>query len=120
MDWINIIVAIIGGIGLGNIITHYLSGRENKKERIFNKKEEAYLGLLHSIYLAAIEPSEKSSKNYALWQTRVSIVGSPDVIKFAKNFVDNLPNSQERYTAFDNLVNSIRNDLNIDTRKIKQ
>lgn len=52
MDWIS----IIGGIGIGGIatsvLTQYFSANENKKERIFNKKEAAYNGLLEALFNA--------------------------------------------------------------------
>ncbi len=116
---LNYLISILGAIGLGSLITvivkHFLSTSFEDRKFITLEKKEAYLGLLDSLQRAAVDPSDENSKLYAFWQTRISLVGSSEVIKYTKDIVDtNSPKKRElRNKAFHNLVSSMRKDLNI-------
>lgn len=60
-----------------------------------------------------MNPSDKSSKEYALWQTRVELFGSSKVSKYVQDIIDTNPGSQERNVAFNSLISSMRADLGI-------
>jgi len=111
----SLIVSLIGGIGIGSVITTIITTVSRKKEkineRIYNEKRSAYLGLLSSLYKAAVEPSDKSSKEYALWQTNIQLFGSKNVVNYAQEIVDTIPGSLERNKAFNGLINAMREDL---------
>lgn len=126
MDWLTIVGSILGGIGIGQIAAQYLSARENKKERIFNKKEIAYLGLLEALNSFDMNPSMQ--KNYELLHRKILLVGSPDVVKSSLaiiGFGPIYPGSSEiekrinqRQKIIDDLTEAMRIDLNIDKRKL--
>lgn len=111
-------ITLIGGIGIGSIIssvfTKYFEAKEKFKDRVFDKKETAYLGLLEAYHDAAAKPSDKSAKNYAYWQARVDLVGSQEVTFYAQKLVDTAPNSPERAEAQDKILNAMRKDLKIE------
>jgi len=117
MDMQTIVLSALGGIGIGTIIQVVISVYAKKKElletRAYKEKRYAYLGLLNSIHNAAVHPSDENSKAYALWQTRVDLFGSIEVSKYAQQIVDTTPHSKERDVAFDNLLSSMRKDLNV-------
>jgi hypothetical protein len=122
MDW-QTGIALVGVFGLGGIfqsaLTHWLGRKKDKAERVFEEKKEAYIGLIEALYAATIEPNGKSAKDYGHWHIRTQLVGSPGVIEFSETLRDSKPHSPERKNAMENLFQEMRNDLNIDIRKLK-
>lgn len=115
MEWV---LPLIGGLGLGSLlksaIDHFITRRAAVSDRLYQEKREAYLGLLDALHRAAVEPSDKNSKNYALWQTRCELFGSPKVARFAQEIVDtNAGPPAERDRAFQGLVHAMRQDLSL-------
>ena len=113
MEWI---LPLVGGLGLGSllksIIDHFNTRRATVKDRLYQEKREAYLGLLGALHKAAVRPSDENSKDFALWQTRCQLFGSHGVDRFAQAIVDtNDASRAERETAFQGLVESMRKDL---------
>jgi hypothetical protein len=110
------ILALIGGLGIGSLLTkivdYYLNRNTSKRTRLYEEKREAYLGLLDSLSKAAISPSDENSKLFALWQTRVEIFGSKEAAIAVQGIIDtnNGPKAdRERY--FHSLIQAIREDL---------
>ena len=113
---INTILAVFGGLGVGSLITslvtHYTNQKAKQKERRYEEKKDAYLGLLNSLHDAAVNPSDKASKSFALWQTKCQIFGSYNVSRYAQAIVDtNDGPREERELAFQSLLDAIRKDL---------
>lgn len=115
MDW-TLVSGVVGGLGLGTLInslyTSYSSQKSVRVQRLYGEKRDAYIGLLNALHVAAISPSNESSKNYALWQTKCSLFGSKDVIEAAQMIVETNDNRKRRDIAFDSLLNAMRKDLN--------
>lgn len=113
MEWV---LPLLGGLGLGSLlkslIDHFNMRRAVTKDRLYQEKREAYLGLLGALHKAAVHPSDANSKDFALWQTRCQLFGSPDVSHFAQAIVNtNAAARIERAAAFNGLVESMRKDL---------
>lgn len=113
---VNTFLAVLGGLGVGSLlnslITHFTNQRSKQKERRYEEKKAAYIGLLTSLHDAAVNPSDKNSKAYALWQTKCQIFGSEKVIKFSQEIVDtNDGSKEERNNALYSLLNAMRQDL---------
>jgi hypothetical protein len=113
MDWI---LPLIAGLGLGSLLKsvadHFMTRRASSHDRWYQEKREAYLGLLNALHEAATTPSDKNSKTYALWQTRCELFGSMDVAKYAQLIIDTNDGPRAaRSTAFRNLVNAMKSDL---------
>ncbi|EHL32313.1 hypothetical protein [Legionella drancourtii] len=112
----NTILALLGGMGVGslinNMITHYTNQKSKQKERRYEEKKAAYIGLLTSLHDAALNPSEKTAKSYALWQAKCQIFGSEKVTRFTQAIVDtNDGPKKDRETAFNLLLTAIQQDL---------
>ncbi len=113
LDWI---LPLIGGLGLGSLLTsfvnHFLNKRSQIDSRLYQEKREAYLGLLEALHKAAVSPSDLNSKNFALWQTRVNLFGSMGVSKSVEGMIatNDGPRS-ERDKVFRTLVDEMRLDL---------
>ncbi|MCB5278871.1 MAG: hypothetical protein LHW59_05055 [Candidatus Cloacimonetes bacterium] len=117
MSYLSLLITLIGGIGIGSVIQVVIANRARKKElfenRTYKEMRNSYIGLLNSLHNAAVNPSDKSSKEYALWQTRVELFGSSKVSKYVQDIIDTNPGSQERNVAFNSLISSMRADLGI-------
>lgn len=113
MEWI---LPLLGGLGLGSllksVIDHFISRRAVTKDRLYQEKREAYLGLLGALHKAAVRPSDANAKEYALWQARCQLFGSKDVSTFAQAIVDtNEGPRSNRNDAFTGLIDAMRDDL---------
>ncbi|MBB5571762.1 MULTISPECIES: hypothetical protein [Rhizobium] len=113
MEWV---LPLIGGLGLGSllksVIDNFNSRRAVMKDRLYQEKREAYLGLLAALHKAAVSHSDENSKEFALWQTRCHLFGSPDVSKFAQDIIDTNDRPRiEREEAFKGLLQAMRKDL---------
>jgi hypothetical protein len=118
------IISLMGAFGIGGGVTTAVGAwwnfKEKKKSAVFEEKRNAYTGLLNSLHDAALKNSQEAAKGYALWQTRVELVGSPDVIYYVQKMVDTIPGVKDRYQAFEGLTQSMREDLQIDLRPFKK
>jgi hypothetical protein len=113
MQWL---LPLIGGLGIGTllaqIVTHFMTRRASIRDRLYQEKREAYLGLLNALHNAATNPSDENSKAYALWQTRCALFGSTDVMMAAQEMVEtNDGPSERRNAAFQKLLRAMRVDL---------
>lgn len=112
------LATLVGGLGIGSILTtlmnYIFAGRSATKERLYREKRETYLGLLDALHRAAVEPSDASSKQFALWQTRVQLFGDDHghVAQAAQGIIDtNGGPNDKRISFFEQLINSMRRDL---------
>lgn len=113
MEWI---LPLVGGLGIGAVIKsavdHFNNRRAVSQDRLYQEKREAYLGLLGALHKAAVHPSDEHSKDFALWQTRCQLFGSPEVSKCCQAMVDtNDSGFVAREVAFKRLVEAMRQDL---------
>jgi hypothetical protein len=109
-------LAIFGALGIGaflsSITTQFMARRASDRNRLYEEKRTAYLGLLDALHNAAVHPSDESSKAYALWQTRCSLFGSPAVTRAAQEMVDtNDAPPERRNEVFQKLLRAMRDDL---------
>ncbi|QUP56393.1 hypothetical protein GO998_22140 (plasmid) [Ralstonia syzygii] len=88
----DLLSAMLGGLGLGavlkSIVDTALSKKSARQKIQYAEMREAYIGLLDALHKAAIEPSDKNSKDFALWQTRVQLFGSKDVAAAVQGIID--------------------------------
>jgi hypothetical protein len=113
MDWV---LPALGGLGIGAIlkliIDFYLSKNTNRQKLKYEEMKDSYIGLLDALHQAAIEPSDKNSKNFALWQTRVNLFGTENVSKAVQGIIDtNDGPREERNLYFNELLRAMKNDL---------
>lgn len=102
---VNTVLAVLGGLGVGSLlnslVAHFTNQSSKQKERRYEEKKNAYIGLLTSLHDAAVSPSDINSKAYALWQTKCQIFGSEKVVRFAQEIVDtNNGSKEDRNKAF--------------------
>jgi hypothetical protein len=113
MEWL---LPLLGGLGIGSLFTsifnHFVTRKATKDDRWYQERREAYLGLLKALHQAAVQPSEESSKGFALWQTQCNLFGASEVSKYAQAMVDTNDGPREaRHNAFEALIRAMRDDL---------
>jgi hypothetical protein len=113
MEWV---LPLVGGLGLGSllksVIDHFNAGRAVTKDRLYQEKREAYLGLLGALHKAAVQPSKENSKEFALWQTRCQLFGSLEVAQYVQAIIDSNEGPRAaRETAFKGMIEAMRTDL---------
>jgi len=84
MDW-NIVIAGLGGIGFGSLITTAIQlindNRNKKKNRIFEEKKLAYLEYIKIISESQLMPDKEASWKRTSAMARIELFGSDDVLK---------------------------------------
>ena len=92
------LVHLLTAFGLGSIITvimqFWLQSRAKISERSFSERKEVYVGLLEAYHEAAVNPSEKMSKNFAYWQMRCDLVAPLNVRKAIQRIVVSIMSSR--------------------------
>lgn len=115
MDWILLLGGLASGLGIGTLLqtvaSHFISRKSAVSDRLYQEKREAYLGLLDALQRAAVKHSNENAKNYAVWQHRCDLFGSPEVARHAEEMVLTNDKPQERAEAFRKLIEAMRDDL---------
>jgi hypothetical protein len=111
-----LLLGLIGGLGIGTLLTsittHFMTRHASFRDRLYQEKRAAYLGLLDALHNAATHPSDENAKAYALWQTRCALFGSTEVMSAAQEMVDtNDAPLETRNVAFHKLLRAMRVDL---------
>ncbi|MCA1990254.1 MAG: hypothetical protein LDL07_14115 [Desulfarculus sp.] len=118
-EWIG---PLVGGLGLGSILTSLVQGIISKKTEqrkyALNEKKEAYVGLLSAYRDLAISHSSEKAKEFAYWRARLTLVGSPEVINAVDEIMESGSGSPERSSAQHNLFKTMRDDLGVDKREL--
>jgi hypothetical protein len=110
------VLPLLGGLGIGTLITQvvtqFITRRASVRDRLYQEKRAAYLGLLEALHDAAALSSPENWRAYGRWQTRCSLFGSMDVMTAAQKQVDlkDAPGEQ-RDAAFHELLHAMRVDL---------
>ncbi|WP_319413243.1 hypothetical protein [uncultured Cohaesibacter sp.] len=111
------IISLVGAFGVGAIVSTFaqswLNDRAAKRKLAFQEKKEAFVGLLEAYQKAAVEPSDKASKNFAYWQMRCELVSSSQVTEAIQKIIDTNDDIEARYIAHEQLKFAMRLDLGL-------
>ncbi len=100
------------GAVLKSIVDTALSKKSARQKIQYTEMRESYIGLLGALHQAAVEPSDKNSKNFALWQTRVQLFGSEEVAAAVQEIIDTNDGPREkRNEVYNKMLSSMRRDL---------
>lgn len=107
------IASLIGGLGIGSVLTlflkEYFDSRKTLSKRAFEEKREAYTN-----YLEIASRSQTMPEKEAIWARtaaieRINLCGSSEVIELLAQ-VSSLPKDSPRKPV-DELVQAMRRDL---------
>lgn len=111
------ILSLFAAFGLGSMLTAalqaFLADKTRSKERRFEERKSAYIGLLEAYHRAAVENTELAAKNFAYWQMRCELVAPAEVRLAISKIVETNDNPEARHIAHENLKNTLRASLEI-------
>lgn len=111
------ILPLLTAFGLGSIISAFVQARATQrtrdKDRAFQEKQAAYVGLLEAYHRAAVEGTDETSKSFAYWQMRCELVAPFPVRDAIRRIVDTNDDRVGRRVADRDVKNAMRADLGI-------
>jgi len=90
-----------------------LAQQGQKKQRNFDERKAAYIGLLEAYHRAAVENNDDAAKEFAFWQMRCEIVGPENIRKAIFDIVASNDDPAARTYAHENLKQAMRSDLGV-------
>jgi hypothetical protein len=105
------IVALIGGLGLGSLLTTFLKDRMDRKSFIFQEKLKVYSGYLEALKLAQINSSHENRQNVVYWHQRIKLLSASDVDIIAARFYDSAVQGEAYVGVRDDLLRAMKKDL---------
>lgn len=110
------LVSFISAVGLGSVLStivqHCLSRKSSSKEKLYNERKEAYVGLLDAWRNQdVVGNTPETSSDVGYWSLRVSLVASNEVNSMLVGWNETEPGSAKRIEITSRLKNAMRNDL---------
>lgn len=107
------LVSLIGGLGIGSVVTlllkEYFENKKTISKRYFEERRDAYIN-----YLNIATKSQTMAREEAIWARtaaieRIRLCGSKEVVRLLNIVSSTPPNSPD--TTVEKLVKEMRNDL---------
>ncbi len=109
-------LSILSAVGFGALLTiplqYYFNERAKRKTMLFQEKKEAFVGLLTAYRSAAVEPTEKTAKEFAYWQIRCELICSQKTKNAIQSIVDTNDDRDARKIALENMKLCFSEELN--------
>lgn len=114
----DIVIAIVGGFGIGaivsQIIQYFLVERSKRNDRRIEELKEAFSNLLATqAKLIKSSNSQEHQIGFELWEARVQLIGSLEVIKSIEVMKYAEPNTTACREAMKCMLEAMRVDLDI-------
>lgn len=110
------ILAIIGGLGIGTLLTqvvqHFLLRKSKHEDSRTEKLEQAFSSLL-AAYTDVIKNSNSKDHQltFAMWEARIQLIASNKVIDAIDTLKNTAPHSEARVVALSSMLAAMREDL---------
>lgn len=115
MDWLQLISAAGLGAIISTVIQSWLAARTATKQRHFQEKKDAYVGMLSAIHKSEIEQTKEASLYAGYWINICEIVGSKSVRDCLKRHLKSNPVNgkvhPDRPQVMSDLIEAMRKDL---------
>ena len=113
----SVLLPFLSGLGVGGAIAatfqHWLARRGKRADNLFSERKVAFDHLLTAYAALAEGWSDQKAKQFALCEARVQLVASNLVIEKLARLKATNPESPSRKEAFDDLLASMRKDLDL-------
>ena len=90
-SWFELVIAIMGGLGLGALFQTFCQERTSKKKFLYEQKITAYTGYLESLNRVLIDDTNKNWQEVVYWTARLELVAPKNLYNSAKEFFDLYP-----------------------------
>lgn len=115
MDWIQLISAAGLGAIIATITQSWLAERAAIKQRNFQEKKDAYVGILNAMHRSEIEQTSEAALYVGHWSNICEIVGSKTVRDCLKRYMESNPVEgkvhPDRPQVMGDLKEAMRKDL---------
>ena len=115
MDWLQLISAAGLGAIISTFIQSWLAERTATKQRQFQEKKDAYVGMLSAIHKSEIEQTKEASLYAGHWINICEIVGSKSVRNCLQRHMESNPVNgkvhPDRPQVMSDLKKAMRKDL---------
>jgi len=109
---INLFAALIGGLGIGSLLTAFVKERFDKKKFIYTEKHAIYAGYLQALSNTISEESTEDSKQQVVyWTTRLKLIAPHSIIAKAEAFFQSDTTGDKFVKLREDLVNNMAEDL---------
>ncbi|MCD7982709.1 MAG: hypothetical protein LUG19_00455 [Desulfovibrio sp.] len=107
------IASLIGGLGIGSVLTlflkEYFDNKKTLSKRVFEEKREAYIAYLDVLMKSQLMPEKEATWAKMAAMARVRLSVSPEAVERFNVFLASHPSSYEK--TFDELIQAMRKDL---------
>lgn len=104
-----IITSLLGGLGIGSLLTVLLKERYENKKLVLKEKMEAYCGFIDSLQHSVANSSEEARQKVVYWQKRLELIAPGPIVALSKTIYDGSNTAITR----DTIVLLMRDDLGI-------
>jgi len=108
---LNSIIAIIGGLGIGSIITTYLQEKKQRSKFLYEQKLLTYTGYLESLSNVITKGSKENKQNVVYWTTRLKLVSNEKIISISMSFFNSNSSGEVFLKLRDEIIEEMAKDL---------
>ncbi|MGN6208316.1 hypothetical protein [Asticcacaulis sp.] len=103
-------IALIGGLGLGSLLTTYLKDRFDRKHFKYREKLSVYAGYLEALQNSVINTNEEAKQKVVYWQLRMRLISPRKIDEIAYEFYKK-DRVQDFTSLRDEIVHEMKRDL---------
>ncbi|MBK9585629.1 MAG: hypothetical protein KA099_01585 [Alphaproteobacteria bacterium] len=110
LEFFNVFIGLVGGFGIGSLITTYVKENFDRKKFIYQEKSTVYAGYLESLSDVISEGSHTNRQKVVYWTHRIQLIAPKEIVDLAKSFFNE--DSTKFFEIREKLVLEMTNDLN--------
>jgi len=109
---VKLLLALVGGLGIGSMLTALVKEKFDKKKFLFQQKEQVYSGYLKALSDAVKNNSSEDMKQEVVyWTTRMKLIAPESVVEKAQEFFTDASSQHKFFKLREELIDLMRNDL---------
>ncbi|MCB1681907.1 MAG: hypothetical protein H6858_06390 [Rhodospirillales bacterium] len=112
LEFLNIFIGLVGGFGIGSLITTYVKENFDKKKFIYQEKSAVYAGYLESLSNVISEGNHANRQKVVYWTHRLQLIAPKEITDLARQFFHKDAISTKFLEIREKLVLEMTNDLN--------
>ncbi len=109
---VKLLLALVGGLGIGSMLTTLLKEKFDKKKFLFQQKEQVYSGYLKALSdVVKNKSSEEARQEVVYWTTRMKLLAPESIVDKAQEFFNDESTGCKFIKLREELIDLMRNDL---------
>ncbi|WAC49552.1 hypothetical protein OVA03_06515 [Asticcacaulis sp. SL142] len=107
---VSTLITLIGGLGIGSLLTTYLKDRFDKRQFRYREKLTVYAGYVEALQNSVVSSSQENRQKVVYWHQRLKLVAPQKIVTISAKFFDNEATEKFSVTR-DEIVREMRVDL---------